>query len=236
MDTNSRPPELKIDWCSYEAAKFAVEHWHYSKTMPVAKQVDVGVWEGGEYIGAVIFSWGANPNLLKPFGLAMTEGCELVRVALQKHNTPVSRIVAIAIKMLRQQSPGLRLIVSYADTRMGHLGSIYQAGNWVYTGMTSPKTDFQLGSMILQRRSYTGRNFGGGRRRPPPGARKVESPPKHRYLYPLDKAMRRQIEPLRQPYPKREPAGEAKETARADTLGETGGASPTRPLLSEDET
>jgi len=195
--------DLRLDWCSYEAAKFAVEHWHYSRTMPVSKRVHVGVWEDKNFIGAVIFSWGANPNLSKAFGLTMTECTELVRVALTDHNSSVSRIVSIALKMFKAQSPGVRLIVSYADPREGHVGSIYQAGNWVFTGETSPKFDFQVGDQILQRRSYTGVNFGGGRRRPPPGAVKVKSPPKYRYLYPLDDAMRAQIEPLRKPYPKK---------------------------------
>lgn len=50
---------------------------------------------------------------------------------------------------------------------------------------------------------------------------------KHKYLFPLDDAMRKQIEPLRKPYPKRERG----ETDNApDTNQETGGASPTRSL------
>ena len=31
-------PTLKLDWCSHEAAKYAVEHWHYSKRI-AQKQV-----------------------------------------------------------------------------------------------------------------------------------------------------------------------------------------------------
>ena len=42
-----------------------------------------------------------------------------------------------------------------------------------------------------------------------PNAERVETARKHKYLYPLDDDMRRQIEPLRKPYPKREHADEA---------------------------
>jgi hypothetical protein len=28
----SSKPVLKLDWCSHAAAKYAVEHWHYSGT------------------------------------------------------------------------------------------------------------------------------------------------------------------------------------------------------------
>lgn len=219
---------LRLDWCSHEAAKYAVEHWHYSKTMPVSKAVFIGVWENEKYIGCVIYSWGANPNMAKAYSLQMTECAELVRVALTNHIAPVSKIVSLSIKMIRKQSPGLRLLVSYADKRMGHIGAIYQAMNWIYTGETSPKKDLMLGDRLLQRRSYTGKNFGGGRLRPPQGAEWVDSPPKHRYLYPLDDAMRKQIEPLRKPYPKR---GSGEIDSAAETNPQTGGASPTDPLL-----
>ena len=46
----SQKPELKLDWCSYQAAKYAVEHWHYSRSMPAGKAVRMGVWEEDEYI------------------------------------------------------------------------------------------------------------------------------------------------------------------------------------------
>ena len=219
MSSSPNKPVLKLDWCSHEAAKWAVEHWHYSKTMPVSKSVHFGVWENGEFVGAIIFSWGANPNLSKPYGLEMTECAELVRVALRTHGTPVSRLLSIATKMIKRQSPGLRLLVSYADTRQGHHGGIYQAAGWVYTGETDRKFDFEWNGKILQRRSYTGKNFGGGRRRPPPGATKIESPSKYRYLYPLDAAMRAQIAPLAKPYPKRAVVVQAAEQPRPSADG-----------------
>lgn len=36
---------------------------------------------------------------------------------------------------------GCEIIVSYADTGMGHNGYIYQATNWIYTGKTKERTD-----------------------------------------------------------------------------------------------
>lgn len=219
--------DLKLDWCSHEAAKYAVERWHYSRTMPVAKQVRIGAWEGKEFVGAVLFSWGANPNLAKAYGLAITECAELVRVTLRKHRAPVSRILAIAVKMLRRQSPGLRLLVSYADTREGHHGGIYQAAGWLYAGETSEKFDYVLDGQILQRRAFTGSNFGAGKMTLPPGAEKVRSPKKYRYLMPLDREMRAQILPLAKPYPKR--AGSA-DSGTAEYQSAGGGANPTPAL------
>jgi len=92
---------LRVEWCSFAGARYAVTRWHYSRVMPAGKSVKIGAWEDGRFIGAVIFGHGANNNIGSPYGLEQTEVCELVRVALDTHKTPTSRIVAIAMRMLR---------------------------------------------------------------------------------------------------------------------------------------
>lgn len=202
--------ELRVDFCDYRAAKWAVEHWHYSKTMPTPPIVKIGVWENDRFIGVVLFSRGANNNMLKPYGLKITGGCELTRVALTSHLSAVSKVVSMAIGLLKASSPDLRLIISYADPNHGHLGGIYQAGNWIYTGQTSD--DFEAidrtGRKWHSRQvSHTGvkRQYGTLRRVPKlDDCKIIPLDGKHRYLYPLDRGMRRQIQPLAKPYPKRE--------------------------------
>lgn len=206
--------DLKVDFCSHEAAKYAVEHWHYSKSMPAGKNVKIGAWEGGAFSGVVIFSRGSSDAIGKPFGLEQTSVVELTRVALTEHNSFVSKIVSLAMKLLRISSPGIRLLVSYADPYENHHGGIYQAMNWLYVGTTSAdyaiidKSGKRWHSRMV---SSTGvkKAFGVYKRviKPSDGVR-VELPGKHKYLYPLDKAMRRQIEPLAKPYPKRADVGE----------------------------
>lgn len=227
---SSPRPELRLDWCSHAAAKYAVEHWHYSQRMPVGKTAKVGVWEGGKFVGVFIFSWGANQHLAGQYGLAMTECAELVRVALTDHAAPVSRIGAIASRMLRRQSPGLRLLVSFADPAHGHHGGIYQAMGWTYAGTTKSERRYAFGGVTLMRRAYTGSNFGSASLALPPGAVPFVSPGKHKYLYPLDDAMRAQLAPLAKPYPKR--ASEPTSVGAGDQPGQ-GGATPTRTLDDE---
>lgn len=204
-------PKLKIDWASHEAAKYACEKWHYSKCLPVGKLVKVGAWEDEKFIGVVLFAWGANKSLGAPYGLGMTECCELVRIALTNHNAPVSRIAALAMRFLKKQSPGLRLIVSFADPSAGHHGGIYQAGNWVYSGTCAPTFEYRLNGDRLNKRAFTGNQFGktGSKSEVPAGAVKVSVPGKHRYLMPLDETMRAKIMPLAKPYPKRPKQAEA---------------------------
>lgn len=208
------PVDLRVDWCSYEAAKYAVEHWHYSNTLPVSKPVFLGVWENLVFVGSVIFALGASPSLGSPYGLNMWQCCELVRVALAKHESQTSQVVTIAMGLVKKQNPGLRLMVSFADPFHGHNGIIYQAMNWVYVGKSDDSQMIKIGDKFVDPRRFNG--HGWNKRKPiPAGAELIKTPGKHRYLYPLDRAMRRQIEPLRQPYPKRQPCGPSVE---GDTL------------------
>ena len=197
--------ELKIDWATHQAARYACLNWHYSKRMPRFKTVKVGAWENGQFIGVVLFGWGATPDLVKRYGLKMQEGCELRRVALREHKAPVSRIMALAIRFLKRSSPGLRLIVSFADPDQGHHGGIYQATNWVYLGTSGPSTIW----LDRKGREWHARNVGTevNPKRQIMVSRSectpIKKPGKHRYLMPLDDKMREQIKHLAKPYPKR---------------------------------
>jgi hypothetical protein len=197
----SSKPVLRIDWATHEAAKYACLNWHYSKSLPVGKTVKVGAWENMRFIGVVIFAYGANNNIGKPYGLQQVECCELVRVALADHKTAVSKIVAIALKFLKKNSPGVRLVVSYADTAQGHYGGIYQAGNWVFSGTSKGATQYVLNGRIvhsMQVQTY----IRAGKLKSRAGLEKASAGDKHKYLMPLDDAMRAKIAPLAKPYPK----------------------------------
>lgn len=178
--------------------------------MPNPKSVYIGVWEDGCFIGAIIFGTGGGQATNgEKYGLKPFEMAELERVALDRHVTPVSRIVAIAIKLLRQQSPGLRLLVSYADPAWNHHGGVYQAGGWIYTGATptgkallDSKGKLHHSRVVAQ--SGFKVQFGSTKKvRTWKSGTKVTLPGKHRYLLPLDDASRDRVESLRKPYPKR---------------------------------
>ena len=189
---------LKLNWCSHEAAKYSVEHWHYSRCLPVGKLVKIGVWEDSEFIGCVIFARGSTPNISKPYGLKMTEVCELTRVALNRHKTPVTKILKIALKFLKKSNPGMRLVVSYADQNQDHVGTIYQAGNWIYTGVSDSSTQYYFQGKWRHQRSM-GSLFTSLKGLNIP-KRKILN--KYKYIMPLDKEMKNQVIQLSKPYPK----------------------------------
>ena len=210
-------PELKCAWASHEAAKWACEHWHYSKCLPAGKLFKVGAWEDGRYIGVVIFSRGANNNLGKPYQLEQTECVELTRIALRDHKHFVSEIMMEAVRKLKETNPGLRLVVSYADPMQGHVGGIYQATNWVYTGVTGRHVLYRIGGRLVHERVIQSKKPKGLTesqfiKLKYPRAERVMDKGKYRYLMPLDRKMRKQIAPLAKPYPKKVAEGaQAKE-------------------------
>lgn len=198
--------DLRLDWCSYDAAKYACENWHYSGCMPAGKTLKIGVWEDADYTGVVIYSWGSAPNIGEPYELDQTEVCELTRVALDDHTTPVTRILSISRKLLTDRSPGVRLVVSYADPEQDHDGTIYQADNWIYERQLDGRDYIKIDDEVHHPRSLNS-TYGTSsveKLKSMFGADRVERTPvegKHKYLYPLDDDIRDRVESLRQPYP-----------------------------------
>jgi len=213
---------LKLDWCSHEAAKYACIHWHYSKSIPRCKLVKVGVWEDEIFKGVIIYSPGASAHIHLTYNLKQTEICELTRIALNKHTTPVSRMIALSFKFLKSHCPGIQLLTSFADTYQNHHGGIYQATNWVYAGLTASQKEFMYKGKwrhvtVIYKTGLTKNQIKSLK------IRKI--PPKHKYLMPLTKQMRKQILPLSKPYPKRVPI-----STDLTSPVEEGGANPTHTL------
>ncbi len=198
---------LKIDYCSYKAALYSVKHWHYSKSLPCSKRFMLGVWENDTFVGCVVFAVGNTPDLGRKYNIGKYEVCELSRVALNNHKTPVSKILKIAMIILKKDNPKLKLIISFADSNQNHLGIIYQATNWIYTGLTEKSKIWIYKGKEYHTRSVTARgyvnHYGKMCKCPKPKeCDQILQKPKFRYLYPLTKDMRTQILKIALPYPK----------------------------------
>lgn len=85
-------------------------------------------------------------------------------------NINLSEFVAYCLKRLKEHN---LIIVSYADTQMNHIGYIYQATNWFYTGKTKSRTDKYVEG------SKHSRHYKNTKQK---GLRKFRSS-KHRYVY-----------------------------------------------------
>tara|TARA_R100000789_G_C2981351_1_gene143564 strand:+ start:316 stop:924 length:609 start_codon:yes stop_codon:yes gene_type:complete len=187
--------------------------------MPAGKLVKIGVWENNKFIGCVLYGRGANNNISKTYNLSNTQVAELVRVALNKHIAPVSQIVSIANKILKRTNRGLRLLISYADPQQKHNGSIYQAMNWIYVGMPKQTKGAHYIVNGKQMHGRSVRSKWGKESNIPYKWEYATNTEKHKYLYPLDKKMRKQIEILAKPYPKHMRSSDSR--TRATSLGVT---------------
>ena len=233
MNLQNKKINLRLDWATHEAAKYACENWHYSKSLPSGKMVKIGVWEDGNFVGVVLFSQGATPHIASPYKMNLFDVCELTRVALTKHKSEVSKILSNAIKLLKKTCPKLKLIVSYADIDQNHAGGIYKANNWIYEGIKNQNT---RSAFIIKGKKVHPRTIGssGGvqsltwiRKNLDPKAKEFISLGKHKYLFPLDEQTKTKIIHLHKPYPK------CVLSADSGTLGSQprgGGATPTNTL------
>ena len=182
-----------VDWVEHAAARFACENWHYAKCAPKSKIAKLGVWEHGSFRGVVMFGVGATRSLCQRYGLQPEQGCELVRIALREHATPVTRIVRVALKMLHEAYPGLKLVVSFADPEHGHHGGIYQGGNWIYAGRSQSSDEY-----IYKGKRWQGRSFRNNYKSMEhhPDVQVIKGSSKLSYLMPLTPEVREKVHVL----------------------------------------
>jgi hypothetical protein len=109
---------------------------------PVLRILSAYLSEGGDCIGCVTYGVPASNALCE--GIAGKKNkydvLELNRlVILPEYNGKnyASYLVGRSLKML----PNHTFVVSYADTGWSHIGYIYQATNFIYTGLTAKRTD-----------------------------------------------------------------------------------------------
>lgn len=201
---------MRISKATPNACRYACTHFHYSHRTPSIGEAFNVFNDAGEWCGVIIYGGGSAQNIASPYGKWQGQVWELERVALngkQGHGN-TSRAVAMTLKALKKCRPWLDLIVSYADIDQNHKGIIYQATNWVYTGIKNADTvsAFIIHGQKTHRRSCGSKGWVQSlpwlRENVDPNAEAFRTKGQHKYLYPMTDEMRKQIETLRQNYPK----------------------------------
>jgi len=223
----SGSPKLYLDWCSAKAASYACTRWHYSGVLPAFKTAKVGVWEADEYRGCIVFT-NPMPPARKRFKCSNGQITELARVALRSHYHPVSKMIRIALRILKKENPGLKVCVSYADSGQGHHGGIYQAAGFRYFGAGKGTKEYFYKGRWVHARSIgqaidTGKLTEDGWNLPnrPSGL-------KHCYALTLDKRGSYSIPLEDKPYPKRRVLSDTSDTKASQALKT--GATPSSTL------
>lgn len=193
MDKNWKDKELFIDYCDHKTSQYAVTKWHYSKIVPGGRLVRFGVWEKGKFIGTILYGCGVNKEIGRFINLKMHEISELVRVALDNHKNPVSKIVSFSMKKLKKDFPNIQALVSYADPEQSHKGTIYQAMNWYYIGDTAPNIKYRKNGKFYHPRTLANRDKS--------EYEKIKTKPKYKYCYLYNKDLMSRIKSLIKEYP-----------------------------------
>lgn len=119
-------------------------HWfllniHYAKRIP-SISFAFGLFNNAELVGVVCYGTPASSTLCRGIcGVKWQKYVlELNRLALL-NNEPneASRLVGGSLKLL----PKPKIIVSFADTAQSHCGIVYQATNFLYTGLSAKFRD-----------------------------------------------------------------------------------------------
>jgi len=152
---------------------FEVEPWllekHYAKRMcPIS--FAFGLYDDEQLVGVVTYGVPASPFLC--MGVCGIDNkdkvLELNRLCL---NDGLKNGASFLVSKSLQMLPKPAIVVSYADTAMGHVGYIYQASNFLFTGTTKERTD-----MAGEDGKHSRHNLGNSENR-------INRSAKHRYVF-----------------------------------------------------
>ncbi len=138
--SSDAPSSLVVRPVSAATLRGAMASYHYSGRMPDAVQECFAGYYGQTFAGGIAFGPGAASVRNELPDLTPQDVRELVRLWSpdgMPRNTE-SRLIAASLRALR----GIRLVVSFSDPSEGHVGTIYQATNAVYLGMSGGGTRY----------------------------------------------------------------------------------------------
>ena len=127
---------------------------HYAHRIPSISYA-FGLFKDGEIVGVVTYGTPVSSTLCR--GICGDDWqkfvIELNRLVL-RDNLPneASRLVAASLRLL----PKPRIVVSFADTAQDHVGIVYQATNFLYTGLSAKFRDVRVRGLEHQHHATYG--------------------------------------------------------------------------------
>ena len=125
-----RVKEMVISQISFNAADNFCQRWHYSHGCPPSIKY-YGLWSGIQLIGVCVYG---NP------AMRFQSDCYDVDIELRRlaciDDTPVnteSYFIGATLKLIAAE--GYKKVLSLADPKYGHSGTIYRASNFRYEGV-----------------------------------------------------------------------------------------------------
>jgi GNAT superfamily N-acetyltransferase len=116
-----------------------LDKYHYAGYGRTASVIYTAIYDG-EIIAIIKFSPPVRKEVATSLGWQFSEVLELDRFCIlpqwQVKNL-ASKVMAQAIKLVRNDFPNVVVLISFADLERGHIGTIYKASNWTHIGMTA---------------------------------------------------------------------------------------------------
>lgn len=139
LPMSDEPQGYSVREVTLDETKQFIFKIHYARRMPMVSHA-YGLIHNGELVGVVTYGIPASSHLCR--GVCGDEKKDIVielnrLCLLYNRKNEASMLVARSLKML----PKPKVVVSYADTAQGHLGIVYQACNFLFTGSTRERTD-----------------------------------------------------------------------------------------------
>jgi len=127
-------------------ARKLVESHHYLHSLPGGTCLAFGVFLDQRLLGALILGVGPKNAYALVAGAAPNDCLVLTRLWLSDElpRNSESRLLGIVLRSLRKHTQ-VKFLVSYADPAQGHVGTIYQAANWTYTGLSEAVPLYDIG-------------------------------------------------------------------------------------------
>lgn len=232
------PPPVRLELrtatvrpISRATAERVILRYEWLGTLPPVQRY-FGLFFGPYVAGVTAVAVGngtAGAFTAQQYGLDRRELATLTRGACVSWAPPGSnsKLVSWTVRLLRELEPGVKLLVAYADSEAGEIGTIYQAAGWAYIGPGAKVIEWISPSgRVWNTRAMGPTSHNGGKvvaRGWSPtagpdrtkkteialleaGWRKQKSNPKHRYAMVVDRddaELSRRIAAMALPYPKR---------------------------------
>jgi len=153
--------QLTVRPVPFRIAKAVLVRNHYLKSMPGGTQLALGVFKGLRLMGAATVGYGPSQICRLVEGAVPSDCATLTRLWLSDElpANSESRVIGITLRALRRNT-SLKFLLSYADPTQGHVGTIYQATNWLYTGVSQAMPLYDLGDGVARHSRSLAHAFG----------------------------------------------------------------------------
>jgi hypothetical protein len=202
------PRSIEISTIPHSVARALFERHHYLHSMPAGTRLCFGAFVGDHLLGALALGVGPINARRLVDGATQKDCLTLTRLWLDDRlpRNSESRVLGLVLRALRRHTQ-VKFLLSYADPAAQHIGFVYQATNWLYTGRSEPQPLLDLGDGIPRHTrsvsSALGTHSTKYLRRQGLAARTIPQPAKHRYVFFVDPSWRDRLLVPVLPYPKR---------------------------------